>query len=211
MLNVTRYWLIRQTGYWFFLPILMIGKLLLYVANVGLDLLDQCLPSGRDDWPNGLGSATPCAMVTAVLIPILANRRIGRERSTRLATKLRGNLIESLMQESVESNSFVELTLETGKSYVGLVVDIGIAAPSESDVSIIPIFSGYRDAKKHELYFTTSYRRAVLMALEHEDPNRDAAIALRGRFELVLSKSQIVSARRFDIETYTRRFGRSLP
>ena len=103
MLNVARYWLIRQTGYWFFLPVLMIGKLLLYVADVGLDLLDQCLDSGRGDWMYGLGSSTLWATALAVLIPILANRWIGRERSARLAAKLRGNLIEFLMQESIDS------------------------------------------------------------------------------------------------------------
>ena len=210
MLNVARYWLIRQTGYWFFLPVLMIGQFLLYVSDSGLDVLDQCLDSSRDNWMYGLGSATLWATVLAVLLPILANVGIGRERSAKLAAKLRGNLIEFLMQESIDSNRFVELTLETGKSYVALVVDSGIATPNESDVSIVPIFSGYRDLK-HELQLTTSYRSPILQALEHEDPSQSAQKVLRRKFELVLSKSQIVSARRFDIKTYTGRFGRTLP
>ncbi len=209
-LNVARYWLIRQTGYWFFLPVLMIGKLLLYVVDIGLDVLDQYLDSARGDWMYGLGSATLWATALAVLIPILANKGIGRERSARLAARLRGNLIEFLMQESIDSGRFVEITLETGKSYVGLVVDSGIATPNESDVSIVPIFSGYRDVK-HELQLTTSYRKAILDALEDDDLDESALMSLRRSLELVLSKGRIVSARRFDIEIYTKRFGRSLP
>lgn len=202
MLNVARFWLIRQTGYWFFLPVLMVGKVLLYVADAGLDLLELCLDSERGNWKYGLGSTTLWATALAVLIPIFANIGIGRGRSAKWAAKLRGNLIECLMQESIDTGSFVELTLETGKSYVGLVVDSGIATANESDVSILPVFSGHRDGT-HELRLTTSYRKAILEMLEDDDD--------LGRLELVLGKNQIVSARRFDVGIYAGRFERTLP
>lgn len=75
---------------------------------------------------------------------------------------------------------------------------------------LVPIFSGYRDVK-HELQLTTSYRKAILDALEDDDLDESALMSLRRSLELVLSKGRIVSARRFDIEIYTKRFGRSLP
>ena len=202
----------------------MVGKVLLYVAGAGLDSLELCLDSERGNWKYGLGSTTLWATALAVLIPILANVGIGRGRSAKWAAALRGNLIECLMQESIDTGSFVELTLETGKSYVGLVVDSGIATAKESDVSILPVFSGYRDGT-HELQLTTSYRKAILGASEDDlgQLELDLGGATEGvskhaseddglgQLELVLGKNQIVSARRFDVGIYAGRFERTLP
>ena len=202
ILNVARYWLIHQTGYWFLLPVLMIGTALQYVADMGLTALEQILDLERSSWRYGLGSTTFWATILAVLMPSFANVAIGRRRAARLAAKWRGNLIECLMHDSNDSRSFVELTLETGKSFVGLVAESGVATPNESDVSIIPIFSGYRDCK-HRLQLTTSYRAAILK-VPPEDDNLY-------QFEVVLPKSQTVFARRFDVEVFAELFGRPLP
>ena len=106
------------------------------------------------------------------------------------------------MQDCIDSSSLVELTLETGKSYVGLVLESGISTPSESDVSIVPIFSGYRDDEQ-QLQLTTSYMDAILKV-----PPKDDFLY---EFELVLSKSQIASARRFDVAIFADNFGCPLP
>ena len=140
-LNVARYWLIHQVGYWVFLPVLTAGTAFLWIADTGLAALEQILGTEHGDWM----PSTLCAMMLAVSTAILANVLIGRESSSRLAAKWRGNLMECLMQDSIDSGCLVELTLETGKSYVGRAVDSGVYTSSDSDVSIIPIFSGHRD------------------------------------------------------------------
>ncbi len=196
-LHVSRYWVIRQTGYVFLLPILIVGMVLMHVVDAGLTALSQFLDSDRIS-PN----TTFWAAALAILIPLVANAVIGRGRSVRLAGAWRGSLTECLLQDSIDSGSFVELTLETGKSYVGLVLKSGITTPSESDVSIVPIFSGYRD-DEHQLQLTTSYLDAISKAPKEDD--------VLYQFELVLSKSQIVSARRFDVEIFEAEFGRPLP
>ena len=154
-LNVVRYWLIHQVGYWVFLPVLTVGTAFLWIADVGLAALEQILGTERRDWMLCLGSATFWATMLAVLTSVLANVVIGRKRSARLAAKWRGSLIECLMQDSIDSG-LVELTLETGKSYVGKVIDSGINTSNDSDVSIMPIFSGHRNSK-HQLELTTAY------------------------------------------------------
>ena len=201
MLNVARYWVIRQTGYAFLLPVLLVGTVLMYVVDVSLTALGQVLDSERSRWIFHLGSTT-WAAATATLVPLLANAVLGRKRSTRLAAEWRGNLTECLLEDSIDSRGLVELTLETGKSYVGFIVESGIATPKEADMSIVPIFSGHRD-EEQQLQLTTSYIGAILKVPRGDD--------FLYRFELVLSKRQIVSARRFDVETFEARFGRPLP
>lgn len=202
MLNVSRYWVIRQTGYVFLLPVLIVGTALMHVVDVGLTALGQVYGSDRSNWRLGLGNTTFWATTLAIAIPSIANVVIGRGRSARLAAKWRGGLTECLLQDSIDFRSLVELTLKTGKSYVGLVVESGISTPSESDVSIVPIFSGHRDDEQR-LHLTTSYRDAILKVPRDDD--------VLYQFELVLDKSQIVSARRFDVDTFAAGFGRPLP
>ena len=101
--------------------------------------------------------------------------------------------MECFMQDSVESGSLVELALDSGKSYVGLVIDSGIATSNDSDVSVIPLFSGYRSADTHELILTTSYREAIIKAA------KDASNQSVPDIEVVLPKSQIVSVKRFNL------------
>ena len=206
-LNVVRYWLIHQVGYWVFLPVLTVGTAFLWIADVGLAALEQFLGMERGDWMSCLGSTVFWATTLVVLTSVLANVLIGRKRSARLAAKWRGNLIECLMQDSIDSG-LVELTLESGKSYVGEVIDSGINTSNDADVSIMPIFSGHRD-HEHQLHLTTSYTDPLQRAssvVSNEDKHNDAS-----QFELVLSKTRIVSARPFDVEVFVTRFGRSLP
>lgn len=202
MLNVSRYWVIRQTGYVFLLPVLIVGTALMHVVDAGLTALGQICGSDRSNWRLGLGSTTFWATALAIAMPAAANVVIGRGRSARLAAKWRGGLTECLLQDSIDFRSLVELTLKTGKSYVGFVLESGISTPSESDVSIVPIFSGHRDDEQR-LHLTTSYRDAILEAPRDDD--------VLYQFELVLAKNQIVSARRFDVDIFAARFGRPLP
>ena len=205
-LNLARYWLIHQVGYWVLLPILAGGTAFLWIADFGLTALEGVLGSERSDWMSYLGSTALWATGLAVLLAVIANVSIGRERSARLAAKWRGNLIECLMQDS---SGLVELTLETGKSYVGRVIESGIWTSNDSDVSIMPIFSGYRD-KKQQLQLMTSYIDPLLQEASAGALNEGRYDVL-SQFEIVLRKSRIVSARPFDLKVFATRFGRSLP
>ena len=111
------------------------------------------------------------------------------------------------MQDSIDSG-LVELTLESGKSYVGEVIDSGVNTSNDSDVSIMPIYSGHRDSKR-QLQLTTAYMGPIERALSEE--SNEGKHNVVSQFELVLSKNRIVSARPFDPEIFETRFGRSLP
>ena len=205
-LNVVRYWLIHQVGYWVFLPVLAVGMIFSWIADVVLAALEQTLGTEHHGWISYLDQSVVLPVTLAVSTSILANALIGRERSSRLAAKWRGNLMECLMQDS---SGLVELTLETGKSYVGRVIESGIWTSNDSDVSIMPIFSGHRD-QEHQLQLTTSYIDPLLQEASSKALNEGGTMFL-SEFVIVLRKSRIVSARPFDLRAFATRLGRSLP
>ena len=190
--EVVRYWAIHQTGYWVFFPVLLFGSGFLYGTNWILSTSEPL------SWARSF--TTLGAMSMGVVASIIINWIIGFKRSARLAARFRGNLIGCLMEDAADAAILVELALESGKSYVGFVVTSGATTSNDSDVSIIPFFSGYRCDDTRELRLTTSYRAALARAA------KDKSRPTFDDFEVVLSKRQIVSARRFDLEIYLEMF-----
>ena len=96
----------------------------------------------------------------------------------------------------------VELSLRSGKSYIGFALQSGIAISGESDISMIPMASGYRNKDTQEPEITTHYAPVIEGSeLDYTD------------FQVIIPKSEIVSARLFDPELYQRfqsrpRYGR---
>ena len=80
--------------------------------------------------------------------------------ATKWVAKTNGDLIECVLQDAVERSRLVELTTEAGKCYVGRPFDSGLSTHADSDVSLIPLMSGYRDDKL-QLSITTFYSDVV--------------------------------------------------
>ena len=94
----------------------------------------------------------------------------------------------------------VELVMESGKVYIGFPINTGIGTLGESDVSIIPLMSGYRRPKDRLLKITVYYQQAL------RDAGRDGLM----NFLVALPKNRILSARRFDLDVYEQSFGGSI-
>ena len=69
----------------------------------------------------------------------------------------------------------------------------------ESDVALIPLASGYRNQETHELTITTNYAPAIN---EYLDSDQEISDLIREDFRVVISASEIVSARIFSPEIY---------
>lgn len=86
-----------------------------------------------------------------------------------------------------------------GKSYIGYPVRSDMRTVDDTDVSIVPFLSGYRDPKTKELKITTEYWKVVEQCfvedgpLEHLTPED---------FKVVLPRREIASARGFDLGAY---------
>ncbi len=152
------------------------------------------------------------SLMTALLFAMSATAVLNRFKPYRLretyvfVSELEGNLIELLLQEGLENQFLVELTMENGKTYIGQPYDSGLISLGSGDVALIPFISGYRHEETKTLRLTTFY----LEALNQFAYNDQSDLNLPD-FRVVLPKHQIRSARRFDLEVYEKTFGPKHP
>ena len=110
-----------------------------------------------------------------------------------------GDLIELLISESIQEQKVVEISLRSGKSYIGFALESGITRQGESDIALIPIANGYRNKDTQELEITNDYARVILESLD--DPSPGPSLVYKD-FQIVIPMSEIVSARIFYFEVY---------
>lgn len=134
-----------------------------------------------------------------IALPLIVNYAYGEEKAAKQAATQNGDLIELLLAESMERQIYVELSLKSGKSYIGFALNTGLGVNSESDIAIIPALSGYRSHDTHELEITTNYAPVLLEFLERGQRLED----LRD-FRIIVPLSEVVSARLFDEDVHRR-------
>ena len=127
-------------------------------------------------------------------------RRI--DHVSREVAKESGEFSELTYQLAIARTSPVEITLETGKSYVGIPVASRVAMKHEDDLWLVPLMSGYRD-EHQELRITTNY------AAKQDDELMAGRSVPLSDFVVALPKSRIVSARPFDVELFQAMFEHS--
>ena len=202
-LYYTRYDLLRDSGYHVLFKSAIAGCFLVVVARlIIVFLLNPYLPQAGEIWKSHVpfdyyGTATLSASL-GVVLPFLFNRLYKQEKATRQVAAESGNLIELLIRESIDDEKFVELSLRSGKSYIGFVLESGIARQGESDVALLPLKSGYRKEDTRELEITTDYAPVLWQSLE-ESPS-----LVYEDFRIVIPMSEIVTARIFDPDVYAR-------
>ena len=129
-----------------------------------------------------------------------------RRRTLRRLATARGDLIELLLDDALQGGWHVELTLRTGKSYVGL--PMGTTEPGVGDegaIEIIPLFSGYRSEEKLELKLTRYYGTDIAL-LVRGPANHRAGVAERD-FRVLIPIREVATARLFDPDIF-RHFNR---
>ena len=102
-------------------------------------------------------------------------------------------------------NRMIELSLKNRKSYVGLVLWSSITKRGRSDVTLLPIASGYRSEDTLELHLTTNYAPLIKKLIDKDAEGIDDLLR---DYSVVLPRSEVCSARLFDPAVY-RRFQQS--
>ena len=97
--------------------------------------------------------------------------------------------------EAMYSDSTVELTLDSGKAYVGWILNAAVAEPERKFVEMLPLASGFRTQETHKLEFTTNYGPVLAQPFDHR-------AVTQHDFRVVIPVAEVRSARPFDFETY---------
>lgn len=106
-----------------------------------------------------------------------------------------GDDLEILLKDCMLKGLLVQTTLKNNKVYIGLVESV--KPPNEEKfVKIVPLMSGYRKSENKKLKLTTDYFDAF--DLYKSSPLKSNNFSM----EIILNKSEILSANVFDLEIY---------
>lgn len=198
--NFTRFNNYRLSGYHLLFRSALAGIFLTVAAHTIAVLLNLHAPQLR----SFLYSYVPLDYVdTAILTILLAiaappviNKIIySEEKAAKRAAETYGDLIETVIASAFVQRKLLELSLKNRKSYIGVVLHRSITKRGQSDVTLIPMASGYRSEDTLELHITTHYASIIDKWMEQGDNDiRD--------FRVVIPRSEVCSARIFDPEAY---------
>ena len=119
--------------------------------------------------------------------------RFDRFEARQRAAEAAGDEIGLIIDQAMLEGRFVELSLASGKSYVGSPIQGTFGHRDGGDIALIPIASGYRDNDTRDLVMTTNYAPVI------EDQLSDRALDdLRVAFPM----RDVASARLFDQQLY---------
>ena len=198
--NITRYRLARLSGYHLLFASTVCGSVLYGFAHALLLLFSSYYPAIVNSWAEGspqlLTNTVQISLFLAVLSPPILNRVFPEDLWAAKAAFASGDLIELALEDAASRPSLVEVSLRNRKCYIGLPLDSGIGSTPDSDVSLIPVYSGYRDEATLELVLTRDYRPVVTT---HTFPN---TLLTPEDFRVIFPMSEIVSVRPFDSEVF---------
>ena len=198
--NLTRYSAARSSGYHIFFRSSFSGVCLFGLSYLLLSLLYHACPRNEFPWsdlsPDTFTDAVILSFLWGVALPSLFNLFYSNDDGAARAARNAGDAIESLIAESFDERKLVEITLKSGKSYVGLATAIPISTQADADVSLIPYASGYRDRDTQDLRLTVNYA-PTLRRVRDKELDLDYS-----DFRIAIASSEIVSARFFDFEVF---------
>ena len=217
-----RFWILRESGYHLLFRSALYGMLFLVVVwimflvgalfwngTVCLLSTDECIINSRVGAPKLFDvwltvSTLPTALAVAYVWNLCTTKK-KRVAKVMEAAKRCGNLIEWTVRKSLRDTKLVELTLKTGKVYIGFAQHCGDPTPPgipDSDLSIIPVVSGYR-RENQTLEVTTSHATAIRKILD-EESDSETPIGELEDLSVIIPMDQVAHARLFDPEVYRR-------
>ena len=163
--------------------------------------IDAIVPQLRSFWypflPVDYVDTAILSVLFAAIIPPVINRFHSEESAAKGTAENYGDLIEMMIARAFEQRKLIELSLKNRKSYIGMVRQRSITKRGQSNVTLVPVASGYRSEDTLELHITTDYAPIIDKMIEN-DPDPEI---LRD-FNVVIPRSEVSSVRIFDPEAY---------
>jgi hypothetical protein len=133
----------------------------------------------------------------AVVLNILSPRDWGLRRSF--------SALDALMFRAQRADMPVCITLNTGKAYIGLVVRITDPDHPPPSITMLPMFSGFRN-DQGRLKLTTDYAAVYKELAREPEKIKDLKLpsVLREVFEMIIRADTIVSATMFSPAIYAK-------
>lgn len=148
---------------------------------------------------NFLGTAL-CAFITLIMAGYLPNRWIEEEEQIKKIIREDNDGIELILLSALEDAKLVSITLKSRKVYIGFVSQ-NFFNPwaGVKSITVIPVYSGYRDPGDFHIEFTTSYDAVIRYSVENDDIDLDIS-----DFQTGIPITEIVSVNIFDPRVYEK-------
>lgn len=196
--HFTRFGAHRQSGYHLVFRSGAAGGVLVVLADSIVLCLDRVLPAVAEFWrtlvPFDYAGTFLLSAALGIALPPICNRLYDTKKAASRAAAEAGDLIELLMAESIRHQKLIEVSLKSGKVYIGYALDVEPPVRGECDVAIIPLWSGYRNKETCELTITTNYTPLIQRRLN--------ASSTLGDHRVVIPRSELTSACFFDMDLY---------
>jgi hypothetical protein len=101
------------------------------------------------------------ACLLGFVLPHALNLYFTKQKTNEKLTKEEGTLFEILLDHAMRTSGTVMITLKSGKVYVGFPISLPAPGRAQPMIQILPTLSGYREADKHRVVFTTNYSKAL--------------------------------------------------
>ena len=200
-LNITKFRALRESGYHLLFRSAITGLILVGLVTVALTFFETGLLDAYEQFdsyrPNAFAVLLICAAL-AYLIPHIWNKFYDADRATKREAIINDDAVEILLLEALDTPCPVELTLKNDDFYVGYIIASQSTRQRESDITLVPILSGYRHKSTREMIVTTNYAE-ITIALRKL--NKLKVVNLR----IALRMSEIISASLFDRDVFDLR------
>lgn len=190
--NYTRFSIHRQSGYHVLFKSALLGLGFFVLAKLILSFIPSgpFLPTVLPSFENT--DSLVLSIVLGGLAWCILNRVRGKEEAIRKDAEKNGNHMELLIADACVNKKLIEVTLKNRKSYIGFALEELLYLTAEPDLRLLPVASGYRDEKTMKLNLITNHADVFegFNDLERED------------FQIVISMTEVISVRIFDLRVY---------
>lgn len=189
-----RYRTLRESGQHVVFRSALTGSILVFWAQMIVHSFSKYIPSPVTYVNEVFGfeytAAAGLSFFLALAIWPVGNLLVDKEYAAIRAARENGELMGIFVTEAIGTGRYVEISLDTGKVYIGHVVESGIGMSSQFDFMIVPLFSGYRDRGTNELIIKQSYSLAI-DEMRRQDKRRE-------ELRICIALSRVVLVRFFD-------------
>ena len=201
--NVIRYRFARLTGYHLLLGSALCGIVLYGVAHALLLAFKAYFPAEIGVWTNNspdiLPNTVQVSLFLSFVVTFLLNFLWSKEECAVNAMAEFGDLVEQTIHDAADHHRLIEVSLRSRKAYVGIPLEGTPGSIPDSDVVLVPLYSGYRNESTLELILTRGYRSVVLL---HTLPFNPYSDWVWSDFRVVVPMSEVVSVRLFKEDAF---------
>ena len=205
-----RYRTLRESGQHVVFRSALTGIVLAFFAQLILHIVSNYVPRLETYLCEVFGfeysAVAVLSFFLALVIWPVCNFFTDRDSAAIRAAKENGDLKGVFVTEAIATFKTIEVSLNTGKVYIGKISQSGIGISSQFDLMITPLFSGYRNRETNELKITQFYHRIIRDMKNKRQSGYDQDSREQkndwNELRIGVSLSDVISVRFFDPKLY---------